>query len=50
MHEKVHGAFVDSMVKRTKALARGSGLKNVEIGPLVSEAAGKGDDPWSTRR
>lgn len=39
VHEKVHDAFVNAMVTKTKALRIGNGLKNVEIGPLVSEAA-----------
>ena len=39
VHEKVHDAFVGAMVARTKALRIGPGLGNVEIGPLVSEAA-----------
>ena len=39
VHEKVHDAFVDRMVARTKELRVGPGLTNVEIGPLVSEAA-----------
>ena len=39
MHEKVHDAFVGAMVARTKALRIGPGLGNVELGPLVSEAA-----------
>lgn len=39
VHAQVHDAFVEAMVKRTKALRVGPGLKNVEIGPLVSEAA-----------
>lgn len=39
VHEKVHDAFVGAMVERTKALRIGPGLGNVEIGPLVSEAA-----------
>jgi acyl-CoA reductase-like NAD-dependent aldehyde dehydrogenase len=39
VHEKVHDAFVEAMVRRTKALRIGPGLRNVEIGPLVSEAA-----------
>ena len=39
VHDKVHDAFVGAMVERTKALRIGPGLGNVEIGPLVSEAA-----------
>lgn len=39
VHEKIHDAFVEAMVRRTKALRIGPGLRNVEIGPLVSEAA-----------
>jgi len=39
VHEKVHDAFVDRMVVRTKELRVGPGLTNVEIGPLVSETA-----------
>ena len=39
VHEKVHDAFVGRMVARTKELRVGPGLTNVEIGPLVSEAA-----------
>lgn len=39
VHEKVHDGFVEAMVKRTKALRIGPGLGNVELGPLVSEAA-----------
>ena len=39
VHEKVHDAFVSAMIARTKALRIGPGLGNVEIGPLVSEAA-----------
>lgn len=39
VHETIHDAFVDRMVARTKALRVGSGLGNVEIGPLVSQAA-----------
>jgi acyl-CoA reductase-like NAD-dependent aldehyde dehydrogenase len=39
VHEKVHDAFVGAMVARTRALRIGPGLGNVEIGPLVSEAA-----------
>src|SRR5512134_569965 len=39
VHEKIHDAFVDRMVARTKALRVGPGLTNVEMGPLVSAAA-----------
>ncbi len=39
VHEKIHDAFVDRMVARTKELRVGPGLSNVEIGPLVSQAA-----------
>lgn len=39
VHEKVHDAFVEAMVAKTRALRVGNGLRNVEIGPLVSEAA-----------
>jgi acyl-CoA reductase-like NAD-dependent aldehyde dehydrogenase len=39
VHEKVHDAFVGAMVKRAQALRIGPGLGNVELGPLVSEAA-----------
>lgn len=39
VHDKVHDAFVNAMVARTRALRIGPGLRNVEIGPLVSEAA-----------
>ncbi|HEV8388514.1 MAG TPA: aldehyde dehydrogenase family protein [Dongiaceae bacterium] len=39
VHETVHDAFVERMVARTKELRVGPGLTNVEIGPLVSEAA-----------
>ncbi len=39
VHEQVHDAFVESLVKRARALRVGPGLKNVEIGPLVSAAA-----------
>lgn len=39
VHEAVHDAFVEAMVRRTRALRIGPGLRNVEIGPLVSEAA-----------
>lgn len=39
VHEKIHDAFVDRMVARTKELRVGPGLSNVEIGPLVSAAA-----------
>ena len=39
VHEKIHDAFVDRLVVRTKELRVGPGLSNVEIGPLVSQAA-----------
>jgi acyl-CoA reductase-like NAD-dependent aldehyde dehydrogenase len=39
VHEQVHDAFVAAMVAKTRQLRIGNGLKNVEIGPLVSEAA-----------
>ena len=39
VHEKIHDAFVDRLVTRTKALRVGPGLSNVELGPLVSQAA-----------
>lgn len=39
VHEQVHDAFVEAMVRRTQALRVGPGLRNVELGPLVSEAA-----------
>jgi acyl-CoA reductase-like NAD-dependent aldehyde dehydrogenase len=39
VHERLHDAFLEAMVRRTRALRIGPGLANVEIGPLVSEAA-----------
>jgi acyl-CoA reductase-like NAD-dependent aldehyde dehydrogenase len=39
VHEAVHDAFVERMVARTRALRVGPGFQNVEIGPLVSQAA-----------
>jgi acyl-CoA reductase-like NAD-dependent aldehyde dehydrogenase len=39
VHEKIHDAFVERIVARTKELRVGPGLTNVEIGPLVSAAA-----------
>jgi acyl-CoA reductase-like NAD-dependent aldehyde dehydrogenase len=39
VHEKIHDAFVARLVARTRELRVGPGLTNVEIGPLVSQAA-----------
>ncbi len=39
VHERVHDAFVDGLVRGAKALRIGDGLGENEIGPLVSQAA-----------
>jgi alpha-ketoglutaric semialdehyde dehydrogenase len=39
LHEKIHDAFVDMLVKRVNALKLGDGLKDgVEVGPCVNES------------
>ena len=39
VHERVHDAFVDGLVRGAKALRIGDGLGENEIGPLVSQTA-----------
>ena len=39
IHERIHDAFVDGLVRGAKALRIGDGLGENEIGPLISQAA-----------
>jgi aldehyde dehydrogenase (NAD+) len=38
VHEDIHAEFVDDLVERVESLNLGSGLEDVDMGPLVSEA------------